>query len=497
MKRQFISTCVLLALLGGPAPVRAAGHAVVQQQQTVKGTVVDASGEPLIGVTVQIVGKTGGTVTDIDGNYQISAPKGTQLKFSYIGYEDQTVTVSGAQLNVTMRESQKELQEVVVVGYGSQKKESLTGAVTVVDAKQMESKGTLSSPLQALQGQVPGVIITRGSSAPGDESWGMKLRGSVSTNASDPLVIVDGVEYSDGINGLRLINPADIESINFLKDASAAIYGSKAAGGVVLVTTKQAKEGKTTIQYSGSFTGKVIGLQPSLMSLDQWTDALTQAIHNDGDNNQNWLEYAQLAKMYKGSYIDLDHSPNPFGGLGFTDVADFVFSDNDWLDTLWGNSWSTSHNLSIGGGNEKNLFRLSLGYTYDGSNLQWGDNNNRRFNLRLNDKFEIVKGLKLISDIAYNRQDQVSPSRINDVLASSTPQPGLPAATIDGRPYAWGTWVSPNWLAELGGDNKLKVSAINISEQLNWKVNDNLDINVTGGYNTSTATRDIQQNAID
>ena len=145
MKRQFISTCVLLALLGGPAPVWAAGNAIVQQQQTVKGTVVDASGEPLIGVTVQIEGKAGGTVTDIDGNYQISAPKGTQLKFSYIGYEDQTVTVSGAQLNVTMRESQKELQEVVVVGYGSQKKESLTGAVTVVDAKQMESKGTLSS----------------------------------------------------------------------------------------------------------------------------------------------------------------------------------------------------------------------------------------------------------------------------------------------------------------------------------------------------------------
>lgn len=497
MKRQFISTCVLLALLGGPAPVRAAGNAIVQQQRTVKGTVVDASGEPLIGVTVQIEGKAGGTVTDIDGNFQISAPRGAKLKFSYIGYQDQTVTVSGPQLNITMREDQKQLQEVVVVGYGSQKKESLTGAVTVVDAKQMESKGTLSSPLQALQGQVPGVIITRGSSAPGDESWGMKLRGSVSTNASDPLVIVDGVEYSDGINGLRLINPADIESINFLKDASAAIYGSKAAGGVVLVTTKQAKEGKTTIQYSGSFTGKVIGLQPSLMSLDQWTDALTQAIHNDGDNNQNWLEYAQLAKMYKGSYIDLDHSPNPFGGLGFTDVADFVFSDNDWLKTLWGDACSTSHNLSIGGGNEKNLFRLSLGYTYDGSNLQWGDNNNQRFNLRLNDKFEIVKGLKLISDIAYNRQDQVSPSRINDVLTSSTPQPGLPAATIDGRPYAWGTWVSPNWLAELGGDNKLKVSAINISEQLNWKVNDNLDINVTGGYNTSTATRDIQQNAID
>lgn len=472
-------------------------HSLNQAETAVRGTVVDENGEPLIGVTVKVDGKSNGVITDLDGKYQIMASKGARLIFSYIGYQNQIVTVNEKNLNVTMKADQEELQEVVVVGYGTQKKESLTGAVTVVDAKQMENKGTLSSPLQALQGQVPGVIITRSSGAPGDESWGMKLRGSISTNNSDPLVIVDGVEYSDGINGLRLLNAADIESINFLKDASAAIYGSKAAGGVVLVTTKQAKEGKTVIEYNGSVTGKVVGLQPSLMSLDEWSDALIQAIHNDGDTNQNWLEYAQLAKLYKGKYIDLDHSVNPFGSLGFQDVADFVFSDNDWLDTLWGNAWSTSQNLSVSGGNSKNLFRISLGYIYDGSNLQWGNNNNQRYNLRWNDKLEIRKGLKLVSNISYNRQDQVAPSRISDVLTSSTPQPGLPAATIDGRPYAWGTWVSPNWLAELGGDNKLKVSAINISEQLNWTLSNHFDFNVQAGYNTSTATRDIQNNSIE
>ena len=132
---------------------------------------------------------------------------------------------------------------MVVVGYGTQRKESLTGAVTVVGAKQLENKGTMSSPLQAMQGTVPGVLITRNSGAPGDESWGMKLRGASSSNSTDPLIIVDGVEYSDGINGMRNLNPDDIESINFLKDASAAIYGSKAAGGVVLITTKKAKAG--------------------------------------------------------------------------------------------------------------------------------------------------------------------------------------------------------------------------------------------------------------
>ena len=130
---------------------------------------------------------------------------------------------------------------MVVVGYGTQKKESLTGAVTVISDKIIKDKGSLSSPLQAMQGQVPGVTITRNSSAPGDESWGMKLRGAVSANNADPLVIIDRVAC-ESINALRNINPDDIETINFLKDASAAIYGSRAAGGVVLITTKKAKK---------------------------------------------------------------------------------------------------------------------------------------------------------------------------------------------------------------------------------------------------------------
>jgi len=386
---------------------------------------------------------------------------------------------------------------VVVVGYGVQKKESLTGAVAVVDAKAFQDKGSVSSPLQALQGAVPGVVITRNSGAPGDESWGMSLRGAVSTNSASPLVIVDGVEYSDGINGLRLLNSADIESINFLKDASAAIYGSKAAGGVVLVTTKHAKDAKMTIEYSGSFTAKKVGMQPELMSMEQWCDAVETALMNDGGTNTNWLTYVDLARKYKGSYIDLDKSPNPFGSSGFKDVADFVFSDNDWQKTLWGDSWSTQHSLSLSGGNQSNMFRISLGYLYDGSTLQWGNNNNQRFNLRVNDKLQVAKNFTLTTDIAYNRQDQVAPSQIGSVLSAGTPQPGLPASTINGRPYAWGTWCAPNWIAELGGDNKLRVNAINVSEMATWNINKNLDAVVTIGYNTSSANRDNVSKAID
>ena len=423
MKQQFIKVCMLsgLAMPLFSASLMAAGNPnpIVAQQQQVQGTVVDKTGEPLIGVTVQVVGQQGGTVTDLDGHYSIKAAKGAQLKFSYIGFTEQVLKVAGPQLNVTMEDDNQTLQEVVVVGYGVQKKESLTGAVAVVDAKAFQDKGSVSSPLQALQGAVPGVIITRNSGAPGDESWGMSLRGAVSANTAAPLVIVDGVEYSDGINGLRLLNSADIESINFLKDASAAIYGSKAAGGVVLVTTKRAKDAKMTIEYSGSFTAKKLGLQPELMSMDQWCDAVETALTNDGGTNTNWLTYVDLARRYKNSYIDLDKNPNPFGAAGFTDVADFVYSDNDWQKTLWGNSWSTQHSLSLSGGNQSNLFRISLGFLYDGSPLQWGNNNNKRFNLRVNDKLQVAKNFSLVTDIAYNRQDQVSPSQIGSVLSAS------------------------------------------------------------------------------
>lgn len=310
---------------------------VLQSHKQVKGQIVDAMGEPIIGASILEKGTTNGVISDIDGNFSlnVSAPNAI-IVISYIGFKSMEFPASHPSLKrIVMKEDTEVLDEVVVVGYGTQKKESLTGAVTVVGAKQLENKGTMSSPLQAMQGTVPGVIITRNSGAPGDESWGMKLRGAVSTNSTDPLVIVDGVEYNDGINGLRLLNTEDIESINFLKDASAAIYGSKAAGGVVLVTTKKAKAGKTVIQYDGSFTGKVIGMQPEMMTMNQWADAVILAMNNDGNPDINWAQYAKLALMYKNKYIDLDYNSHPIPG-SFTDVADFVFQDNDWQDIMWG-----------------------------------------------------------------------------------------------------------------------------------------------------------------
>lgn len=465
-------------------------------QQMVSGKVVDSSGVPVAGATVLVEGTMNGVVTDLDGNFSIKAAAESPIVVSILGYQDVKTTLSNGMV-VTIAEDTTLLDEVVVVGYGTAKKETLSGAIAVVKDDMLKNKGGLSSPLQALQGQVPGVIITRGSSAPGDESWSMSLRGSYSVNSADPLIIIDGVAY-ESVNELRLLNPSDIESMSFLKDGSAAIYGSRAAGGVVLITTKKGSKGRAHVDYNGTFTVKTPGLQPTLMTIDEWADAVLMSLENDGIANSSnvWYSYANLAKQYKGKYIDLASNPNPITG-GFGDVADYVFNDSvDWLDGLFGNSYSTNHDLSVYGGSDTMSYRLSLGYLYDGSPLRYGNNQNERYNIRLNNSFKLTKWLTLDSVISYHRQEQVAPTNVGAMLTVSVPMPGLPFSAIDGKPYAWGTWRSPISIAEYGGDNNLTVSAVNISETIKAKITSWLDFSTNVGYNSSVALRNTVNNSV-
>lgn len=465
------------------------------QKASVTGTVVDALG-PVVGATVIVEGSDVGAQTDLDGKFILNAKEGTAIVVSCMGYRDVRTVLSDGML-VKLEEDTTVLEEVVVVGYGVQKKETLSGAISVVKDEQLQNKGSLSSPLQALQGQVPGVIITRSSSAPGDESWSMSLRGASSRNSAEPLVIIDGVAY-ESINEMRLLNPSDIQSMSFLKDGSAAIYGSRAAGGVVLITTKSGAKGKAKVEYTGSVTMKTVGLMPELMTLDEWSSAVMSALENDGTTDHVWYKYAQLAKQYKGMYIDLLQTANPYGTTAFTDVSDFVFDDKvNWLNDLFGTSFSTSHNLSVSGGSDRMSYRVSAGYLYDGSPLKFGNNNNQRYNIRLNNTAKITDWLTLESMISYNRQEQVAPTNIGAVLTINTPMPGLPMFTSDGKPYGWGTWASPAARAEYGGDNHLSVSAINISETIKANITKWLDFNLNLGYNTSTAARSRVNRSVD
>lgn len=465
-------------------------------QLSVSGTVVDATGEPVIGANIVVKGSTQGTITDFDGNYSIEVSDGSVvLVFSYIGMQAQELAASAANgKTITLKEDAEVLEEVVVVGFGAQKKESLTGSVAVVSGKMFEDKGSLSSPLEAMQGQVAGVIVTRSSSAPGDEGWNMNIRGAVSLNSTEPLVVIDGVAST--MSEMKNINANDIESMSILKDGAAAIYGSRAAGGVVLITTKKGAEGKVKVEYTGSVTTKLLGLQPTLMNNLQWADGVMQTLENDNNTSHVWYTYAQLAKLYNGRYIDLTQSANPFGTAAFTDVADFVFSNTDWLGGLFGTGVGTQHNFTLSGGSEKNTFRMSLGYNYDGSNLKYGKNNNNRINFRLNDTYKFTKDISLTSQIAFSRQEQVAPTEIASALTTSMPMPGLPMAALNGKPYAWGTWGSPVAKIQEGGDNRLSVTNISLNETFNYKITDWLDMNVNFGYTNNQAQRNTASYAI-
>lgn len=477
-----------------PALLCMGGHAYAQQQ--LSGKVVDNAGEPVIGAMVIVDGTSTGAQTDLDGNFTLKTAPGAAVTVTFLGYKDVKTTMRNG-IVITLEDDTTLLDEVVVVGYGVQKKETLTGAIAVAGEEMLKEKGSLSSPLQALQGQVPGVIITRGSSAPGDEGWSMSLRGASSKNNVEPLVIIDGVAY-ESINEMRLINPSDIKSMSFLKDGAAAIYGSRAAGGVVLITTKAGAKGKAKVEYSGSVSMKTVGLMPELMDIDTWSNAIMTALENDNNTNHTWYNYAKLAQQYKGMYIDLTQTANPYGTTAFTDVSDFVFDDKvNWLNGLFDESWSTSHNLSVSGGSDKISYRVSAGYLYDGSPLVYGNNNNQRFNIRVNNNFQITNWLSLESMISYNRQEQVAPTNIGSMLTINMPMPGLPMFSMDGKAYGWGTWASPAALAEFGGDNKLSVSAINISETFKAKITKWLDFNLNLGYNTSTAERNTVSKSID
>ncbi|GAB3574010.1 TonB-dependent receptor [Spirosoma luteolum] len=480
--------------------------ALAAAAQTITGVVTDEKNQPLPGVTVAIKNTMRGTTTDAAGKYSLVVPdESAVLVFSFVGYERLEVT-PGKQttLNVQLKGEARGLDEVVVVGYGTQKRATLSGSVATIDNKVFQDRGVVDNPLSALQGQVPGVIVTRNSAAPGRASWNFQIRGATSTNSTEPLILIDGVAVSSQ-SALNSINPNDIENMSFLKDASAAIYGARAAGGVVLVTTKRAKSGKTTIQYDGSVSQKVLGLQPHLANVQQFGQGLVDGTTNDFYGTPPttflWYRLGQLMLNPPASgYIDYTNngtiSPanNPLNP-GFGDVKDQVILNTNWVDVLWGKATSTQHNLSLSGRSERAGYRLSLGYLNDGSLLQWGKNANSRYNIRLTHDYQFTNKLKLETNISLEKNDIVQPTLINAVMGQYQ-QPGFPVSALNGMPYSWGTQYSPNWQAELGGENKEYNNRVFTNVRLSYQLNKNLSLVGQAGYNWTATDIKEQQKVI-
>ncbi len=384
MDLNFKKSIVLMGVCSvlGAVPVEAFADAAnsplpaVQQTKKVQGTVSDDMG-PVIGATVMVkgAGASNGTVTDFDGNFSINAKPGQTLVVTYIGYKTQEVVVpqSGV-VNVKLVSNSQELEEVVVVGYGVQKKKLVTGATVEVKGENIQKLNTTQA-LGALQSQTPGVNIQASSGQPGD-GFKVTIRGAGTNGNTAPLYVIDGVSGGD----INNINPADIERIDVLKDAaSCAIYGSAAANGVILVTTKQGKAGKVQVSYDGYMGWSNIYRLPQMLTAGEYMKVMDLAKYNSGETPYDWNQFFQGNEQLLADY---QSGANP---------------GTNWVEALRNkNAVTTSHSLNITGGSDLSKFSMGLGYQYQDGVFggDYAKSDFRRFTLRLNSEHVIYRNSK-------------------------------------------------------------------------------------------------------
>ncbi len=361
-------------------------------QSTVKGTVIDEAGEPIIGATVQVQGAKTGAITDFEGNFSVEAASNATLLISYVGYVTETVSVQGRNnIQVTLKEDATSLNDVVVIGYGTQKKKLVTGATVQVKGEDIAKLNTTNA-LEAMQSSSPGVQITQSSTQPG-KGYKVYIRGIGTTGNSAPLYVIDGVAGGS----LDDINPADIESIDILKDAaSAAIYGARAANGVILVTTKQGKAGKIELSYNGAVGWSNAYKRPQLLNAQQYMTIIDEYTFNTAGTKMDWA-----------GYVPADILAKVNGG----------WEGTDW----WGafenkNAIQQNHSVTLTGGTDRSKFAMSYTYT-DNEGIMGADQASyyKRHTIRINSDHVLlrVKDFDAITigeniSIGYNRSHDLA-----------------------------------------------------------------------------------------
>lgn len=439
----------------------------MQAQTTVTGTVTDSSGEPVIGASVVEKGKSNGAATDIDGNYTItvSGPNAS-LVFSYVGCESQTVALKGrTRVDVTLADSREALDEVVVVGYGTQRKSDITGSVARISEDQMK-QSIVTNADQMLQGRVAGVQVTQNSGAPGGAT-SIRIRGASSLNSSnEPLYIIDGVpmntsgsdiggfDWAGGTNGQTKVNPmaaiapTDIVSIDVLKDASAcAIYGAAGANGVVLVTTRRGSAGHNTVTYDGYVAWQTTAKRLDMMNLREYA-TYQQSLLADGVLNDKTIDptYLDTSLLGKGT---------------------------DWQDEIFRTAFMQNHQVGLNGGNDKVTYAVSAGWM-DQEGIIIGSDFTR-FNTRFNVDTNVTKWLKLGGSLAYTRTDEKI--TLNDgsdgvIMQAMTMMPSVPVRDFDGN------WAGPNTVNGSSTWNPVALALEKNNTLLRQRVTGNFYLNV-------------------
>lgn len=377
MKRFFLSFLSLLSITF-----------MYAQSGEISGTVVDATGESVIGATVMEKGTSNGTVTDFDGNFKIKVETGKTLVFTYIGFQTQELPAQDG-MKVVMQDDALALNEVVVTGYTTQRKADLTGAISTVSVDEM-AKQNENNPMKALQGRVPGMNITADGNPSGAAT--VRIRGIGTLNDNDPLYIIDGVPTKASMHEL---NGNDIESIQVLKDAaSASIYGSRAANGVIIITTKKGKDGRIKVNFDGSVATSFYTNKIETMNASEWGRAFWQASVNDGlDPNNNNLGY-----NYDWSYDALGH-PVLSGmtmDMFLDENATVRTGDTDWFKEITRTGVVQQYNLSVSNGGEKGNAFFSMGYYDNQGTIK--DSYFNHLSARANADYKLIDGKVVLGE---------------------------------------------------------------------------------------------------
>ena len=435
------------------------------QNATVKGVVKDSSGEPVIGASVKVKGSsTNGTVPNMDGDFSLAGvQKGQTLIITYIGCDPQEVKYTGQPLSIVMKDNSQSINEVVVVGYGTQKKANLSGAVASVDGKVLENR-PITNVGQGLQGVVPNLNITMNSGgAPGATS-SFNVRGTTSLNGGSPLVLVDNVQMD-----ANLVNPDDIESISVLKDASSsAIYGARAAYGVILITTKKGKRSdKPVINLSANGYWQTPTKSFHNVSSMKYLEMMDEAYQNDGGSGHyfNPLVYEYAEKYANGTYnspvfFDEAYSKTKYGYCGNT----------DWWSELYKTSFSQMYNASISGGSDRTTYYASVGMNDQGGILKVGDDMYKKYNANINVSSDITKWLNVSAKIMHTYTSERHPSggttsmngtaysgiRPYSGMLKNDLSPLMPVKHPDGHYAGQGSYTNPVAIMEQGGNVRYK-----------------------------------------
>lgn len=407
----------------------------VHQQETkkIQGLVKDIFGEPIIGASVVIKGTTNGTITGLDGEFSLNnVEKGSVIQVSFIGYQTQEIAWNGQPLTLTLKEDSRQLEEVIVVGFGTQKKENLTGSVSQVSMDEVLGDRPVTSAAAALQGAMPGLTIG-GGSGPG-QSKSFNIRGTLSINGGSPLVLIDNVE-----GDINMLNPEDIESVTVLKDAaSSAIYGARAAGGVVLVTTKRPKSG-TNFNLNYNFN---VGWEKPVNVLEQaslleYIDAYQVA----GYTQTYWAGNGDVAK-WRDYLVQYKKDPSSLNTIGDgiykdTDGRVYWLSEKNIYDNILTTGFLNNHNISASGGTDKIRFRLSAGLSKENGPLYTDKDSYYRKNISAFVSADVLKWFTQEITVSYSDAKKKMPERVGNMgdfystrLVQYYPEGNMPAEII-------------------------------------------------------------------